>query len=711
MPAEQQSHIFVDGSWRTIDEVFVYTGGTWKRVNQAHVRHSGVWRRWYAYDATAPTVTSFNLSGLTPNAIYGPSQTSATYVLTFSEPVTGLTLSDFSFIGTSTGWTIGSPTNPSGDQKTYQIQITASSPASGTVQIQLANGSVSDLIDGAAYNAYSSGPANSQAFTIDAGVPSVISFSSNTSATARTVVFNLTFSEDVTGLATTDFQVGDGTSTGWQVSSVAGSGAAYTVTFTETSLGSTIDGTLIPRLSANGVTDLYGNTGPANNVSATSFSVVRKPPTPSITSTTSVNTTLHHRRIDTTASMPASLTLIDTISAYYYDSNDNYIASSVLTNTVSPTTSAFVSHFQKDVGRTPGTKYYVRIQTKNTDGLYSDVSAPYEITTGADQTPPTVATPTVDIPSTLGDPGYPGRSSNSRELRINWNYSNLTNEVGSITVYLAGTSWSITKPSGGWGTGTDSRTATGLTWGTSYSGYIRSHDIYGGTNSTADTASASGTTQAAGSTAQANYSITIDNNHNFPGWGSDEAFTNWGSAVGTPGNANDGNLLSVWVSNSNSNIGNLGPWSGWTGHYSIVTTQPVGGVFEDGAYITGVTINTGLMHEIVYLGIYTAYSGGYIDLPDGYGNDPAYGSPVISHMKSNGGGAASPFSLPQEFKIRDAYNLGAGSYGDGHFRLRLVATAKSYNGHYGVTGTTARFGLLEVNFTVVCRRYTPSYNW
>lgn len=706
MPAEQQSHIFVNGAWRTIDEVFVYTGGAWKRVNQAHIRHSGAWRRWYAYDATAPTVSSFNLSGLTAGATYGPSQTSATYVLTFSEQVTGLTLSDFSFVGTSTGWTIGAPTNPSGDQKTYQIGLTASSPSSGTVQIQLANSSVSDLIDGAAYNVFTSGPSNSQSFTIDAGKPSVVSFSSNTSATARTVVFNLTFSEAVTGLTTSDFQVGSGTSTGWQVSSVSGSGAAYTVSLTETSTGSTIDGTLAPVLLANGVSDAYGNTGPATNVTATSFTVVRKPPTPSITSNTSVNTTLHHRRIDTTASMPASLTSVDTVYAYYYDSNDNYIASSVLTNSVSPTTAAFTSSFAKDVGRTPGTKYYVRIQTRNTDGLYSDVSARSEITTGADQTPPTVSTPTIDIPSTLTDPGYPGRSSNSRSLRINWNYSGLTNEVEKITVYLAGSSWEITRPGAGWGTGADSRTATGLTWGTSYSGYIRSHDIYGGTNSTADSGSASGTTQGAGSTAQANYSVSIDNNYYYEGWGSDEAFTNWGSAVGTPGYGNDGTLLTVWVSNSNTS-----GWAGWTGHYSIASVQPEGGVFEDGAYLTGVTISTGLLHETVYLGVYTAYSGGYIDLPDGFGNDPAYGSPVISSMRSNGGGGASAFSMPQEFKVRDASNLGTGSYGNGHFRLRLVATARSYAGNYGVTGTTPRFGLIEVNFTVVCRRYTPAYNW
>lgn len=704
MPAEQQSHLFVDGQWRAIDEIHIYQGGQWRRVNQAHVRHGGTWRRWYAFDATPPTVTSFTLSGLTAGATYGPSQTSATFVLTFSEPVTGLTTSDLS---TATGWSISSLTNPSGDQRTYVIGISSASPPTGTVSVSLSNNSVSDIVDGAALNVYVGGISTSQSFNIDATKPTVTSFSSASSSTARTVTFNVTFSESVTGLTTADFQVGSGSSTGWQVSSVSGSGAAYTVSFSETSTGSTIDGTLAPVLLANAVSDLYGNTGPASNVTATSFTVIRKPPAPSMTGLSSSNTTLHDRSLTASMSSPASATQVDTVAMYFYDSNDNYIANSAQYHYPSPpTTAAITRSFTYSVGRNPGTKYYARTQTRNTDGLWSDVSGRLEVTTGADQTPPTVSTPTIDIPSTLTDPGYPGRASNSRSLRINWNYSGLTDEVGSITVYLAGSSWSISKPAGGWGTGADSRTATGLTWGTSYSGYIRSHDIYGGTNSTADSGSASGTTQGAGYTAQANYSVSIDNNYYYEGWGSDEAFTNWGSAVGTPGYGNDGTLLTVWVSNSNTS-----GWAGWTGHYSIINVQPEGGVFEDGAYLTGVTISTGLLHETVYLGVYTAYSGGYIDLPDGFGNDPAYGSPVISSMRSNGGGGASAFSMPQEFKVRDASNLGTGSYGNGHFRLRLVATARSYAGNYGVTGTTPRFGLIEVNFTVVCRRYTPAYNW
>jgi hypothetical protein len=698
MPAEQQSHIYVNDAWRAVDEVFVYTDGAWKRVNQAHVNHSGAWRRWYAYDATAPTVSSFNLSGLTAGATYGPSQTSATYILTFSEAVTGLAIGDLSFVGTSTGWTIGTPTNPSSDQKTYQIPLTATSPTSGTVQIRLANSSVSDLIDGSAYNVFSSGPVNSQSFIIDAETPSVVSFSSNTSGASRTVVFNLTFSESVTGLTTSDIQVGSGTSTGWQVSSVAGSGAAYTVTFTETSTGSTIDGTLVPRLLADGVTDLFGNTGPTANATATSFAVVRKPPTPSITANTSVNTSLHNRRIDTTASMPASLTSIDTVYAYYYDSNDNYIASSVLTNSVTATTSAFTSSFAKDVGRNPGTKYYVRIQTRNTDGLFSDVSARSEITTGADQTPPTVATPTIDRPTVFTDPGYPGRSSNTRDLRINWNYSALSNEVGSITVYLAGTSWDITRPALGWGSGGDSRTATGLTWNTSYSGFIRSHDIYGGVNSTADSGSASNTTQAPGSTAQANFTQTYTNNplRRVAGSASTVSGTNSGSVA----EVFDGDLNTYWISGSQPASSGI-RWQGSFSGYPAKT-----GAFLDRVYLTSISIRTVLQHTNIYTCLLRNITNVW-DSQNAYTSTDQYSGQYFLTQITGQGGDQWTTTWAGDYTLATPANDASG----GRFTLYFPMNGRSYNGTLGITNTNLRAIIREVDFTAVVSSYNPAYNW
>jgi hypothetical protein len=257
-------------------------------------------------------------------------------------------------------------------------------------------------------------------------------------------------------------------------------------------------------------------------------------------------------------------------------------------------------------------------------------------------------------------------------------------------------------------------TLTGLTWGTSYSAYIRSTDIYGGTNSTADTASVSQTTTAAGYTARFDSSISVTNNYYYAGWGADSAYTDWGSVCGTPGYANDGNTGTVWVSNTSTS-----GRAGWTGWFSISTVEPPGGAFLDGAYITSVRVRTAKQHNNVYLGIYTAYSGAWSDnTSDGLGNDPYYGTSVISVMNSQGSGLESTFSLPFEIKIRDSANSGAGGtlgYA-GHFRLRLTGDAKSYQGDYCVpasgSGTAAvRFGLLEVDFTVVVRRYTPAYNY
>jgi hypothetical protein len=177
MAAEQQGNIYING-WKSIDEAFVYVGG-WKRINQAYVYHNGAWRRFYAYDAIAPTVSSFTLSTLTANATYGPSTTSVTYSLIFSEQVTGLTAADFTYTGTSTTWTISAPTNPSNDKKTYVITATSTgAPATETVQIRLNANTVNDIVDGNAFNLMTDGPFLSPTINIDNTKPSVSSFAS-----------------------------------------------------------------------------------------------------------------------------------------------------------------------------------------------------------------------------------------------------------------------------------------------------------------------------------------------------------------------------------------------------------------------------------------------------------------------------------------------------------------------------------------------------
>jgi hypothetical protein len=99
---------------------------------------------------------------------------------------------------------------------------------------------------------------------------------------ASTVRFGVIFGEPVTGLATADFGV-SGTSSVWAVTGLSGKASTYTVTATATAPTA---GTLILTLAAGSVTDLGGNTGPAQPVDATAtFAVDTSPPSVSVYAT------------------------------------------------------------------------------------------------------------------------------------------------------------------------------------------------------------------------------------------------------------------------------------------------------------------------------------------------------------------------------------------------------------------------------------------
>ena len=207
-------------------------------------------------DRSAPTVSSFAPTTATPT-----NATSLSYSLTFSGAVTGLTAADFALTGTSTGWTVGTPTGSGAGP--YTIPVTASNPTNGTVILTLAADAVTD-------DATNTGPATAQAastITIDRTVPTVTAFAPVTTSPSNsgTATFSITFSKVVTGISTSDFSVL--TATGWTVASVAGTGAGpYTVTLTN---GSPADSTLGLRIAAAAGADAAGNTVPAANSDAT----------------------------------------------------------------------------------------------------------------------------------------------------------------------------------------------------------------------------------------------------------------------------------------------------------------------------------------------------------------------------------------------------------------------------------------------------------
>ena len=173
-------------------------------------------------DRTAPTATI----DLQPGSDSGASATdnltkalSLTFDVDFDEDVFDLAASDFSVGGSATGCSVGAPI---GSGASYDV--TLSGCCEGTVILTLAASGVTDTAGNA--NAVTSGPT----VTVDRTGPSVVidlqaasdsGISSTDDATnAATLVFDVTFSEDVSGVAAADFSLAGTAASGCSVDPV-----------------------------------------------------------------------------------------------------------------------------------------------------------------------------------------------------------------------------------------------------------------------------------------------------------------------------------------------------------------------------------------------------------------------------------------------------------------------------------------------------------
>jgi hypothetical protein len=215
-------------------------------------------------DRTAPTVTDFTAPASPTNAGV------LVYALTFAEPVSGLEPADLAITGSSTGWSVTSVSGTGAGP--YAITLAGPGTTEGSLVLSLAAGAVTDLADNA-------GPASATpaaSVTIDRTAPEVTTFAAPTTpTTATTLTYGVTFSEPVSGLAASSFVIG-GSSTGWTVASLAGSGPGpYTVTLAGT--GST-DGTVALSIAVGVVADAAGNAGPTTEPAAATITIDRTPP-------------------------------------------------------------------------------------------------------------------------------------------------------------------------------------------------------------------------------------------------------------------------------------------------------------------------------------------------------------------------------------------------------------------------------------------------
>ncbi|HEX2766115.1 MAG TPA: Ig-like domain-containing protein, partial [Candidatus Limnocylindria bacterium] len=209
------------------------------------------------YDTTPPEVT-IDLQADSDTGIADDDDitkaASLVFDVDFDEPVSGVTLGDFSLAGTATGCMLD---DLSGTGDSYTLTVIDCDE--GSVTVTFAADGASDTAGNTGPEADTDGPEvlidrTAPAATIDLQSGSDTGASSSDNITkANDLVFDVTFDENVFGLNATDFSVG-GTASGCLVGAMSGLGDTYTVTLTGCG-----EGTVILSLSAAGVTDTAGN--------------------------------------------------------------------------------------------------------------------------------------------------------------------------------------------------------------------------------------------------------------------------------------------------------------------------------------------------------------------------------------------------------------------------------------------------------------------
>jgi gliding motility-associated-like protein len=220
----------------------------------------------YTIDRTAPTVVSLDRANTSPS-----NATSATYTVTFSEPVTGVDAADFTLTGLGVTGTIASVT---GSGTTYTVTVNSIS-GNGALRVDL-NATGTGITD-AATNPISGGFMG-QVYTIDQTPPTISSINrtgaSPTNATS--VQYTVTFSEGVAGVDLSDFSL-TGVGVTGTIASVTGSGTTYTVTVNSVAGNGTL------RLDLNstgtGITDATTNAITTGFTTGQVYTIDQTPPT------------------------------------------------------------------------------------------------------------------------------------------------------------------------------------------------------------------------------------------------------------------------------------------------------------------------------------------------------------------------------------------------------------------------------------------------
>ena len=194
--------------------------------------------------------------------------------MTFSKTVTGVAANDFT--ATLSGVTAGTLVVPAISGTVYDVTVPSIS-GNGKVRLDIRNtATISDALG----NAYNSNFTTGQVYTVDTILPTVVSSNYQSPATSPTnatsLIFRVTFSENVTGVATTDFTTTlSGVTTGAPTVSPV-SGTVYDVTVPSVSGSGTVR-LDIPNTAT--ITDAVGNAYNSNFTTGQVYTVDQALPT------------------------------------------------------------------------------------------------------------------------------------------------------------------------------------------------------------------------------------------------------------------------------------------------------------------------------------------------------------------------------------------------------------------------------------------------
>ena len=211
------------------------------------------------------------LENIAPTAIWSAGSTmfqSVSYSLDFSEPITGLTSSDFTTSGTATGC-VATSTMMSATSAVVEAECSSD----GTVSVNLAAGTATDYAGNLVTSASSS-----SSVTLDTTAPTATITSPTSPAGTLNPVFRIDFNESVRGIASGDFSV-TGTALPCTIVPSATSGTSIDIT-TQCSSAGTVTLTLI----SSRVSDFANNSGPSASVVSTQVTIDTSYPTSTITS-------------------------------------------------------------------------------------------------------------------------------------------------------------------------------------------------------------------------------------------------------------------------------------------------------------------------------------------------------------------------------------------------------------------------------------------